>query len=144
MKLDLGGYVLEADPARTRKTYLEIGKGGAEECGCSYCRNYLAVLPSALPEQVLSFFSAAGIDVRKDAEIYEQGEVSPGMRSYGGEYYLWGSVVTEPIGEQTLPNGFRFAFTKPTPLAQEQFKSEGALCFYFTANLPWVLKGERA
>jgi len=144
MKIELGDYVLEVDSERTKSTYLEIEKGGAESCGCSYCRNYLASLPESLPEEVLHFFSKAGIDPKKDAEVYEQGEISPGVRSYGGEYYLWGSIVSEPKREQMLSKRFQFAFMQPSPLAQDQFHSEGSLCFYFNTELPWVLENESA
>ncbi|HVK56455.1 MAG TPA: hypothetical protein VM532_15690 [Burkholderiales bacterium] len=143
MRVEIGDYVLDIDPERTRKTYLEIEKGGAESCGCSYCRNYLTAIPEALPEEVLQFFSKVGIDLKKDAEVYEQGEMSPGVRSYGGEYYFWGTVVAEPKKEQRLSKGFRFAFMRPSPLAQKQFQSEGALCLYFNTELPWVLENER-
>ena len=144
MRIELGDYVLEVDPERTERTYREIQKGGAESCSCSGCKNYLAALPESLPKEVILFFSKAGIDPKKDAEVYEQGEVSPGIRSYGGEYYLWGAITSEPKREQVLNNNFRFAFMKPSPLAQKQFRSEGALCFYFHAELPWVLESESA
>lgn len=144
MRAILGDYVLEIDPERTKNTYAKIEKGGAEKCACSYCRNYLATLPTAFPKEVEQFFSEAGIDPRKDAEVYEQGEVSPGVRSYGGEYYLWGAIVSEPKKEQILNNGFRFAFTQPSPLAQEDFRKEDSLCFCFIVDLPWVLENERA
>ncbi len=139
MRIELGDYILEVDSERTKRTYLEIVTGGAESCGCSYCRNYLATLPQALPDEVIEFFSIAGIDPKKDAEVYEQGEVSPGVRSYGGEYYLWAAIVSEPKKKQVLSKGFEFAFMQPSPLAQEQFRSEGSLCFFFNAELPWVI-----
>ena len=144
MRIELGDYVLEVDPERTKATYRQIEKGGAETCGCSGCKNYRAALPESLPKEVVLFFSTAGVDPTKDAEIYEQGELSHGVRSYGGEYYLWGTIVTEPRKEQVLSNNFRFTFMQPSPLAQKQFRSEGALCFYFTAELPWVLDSESA
>lgn len=144
MRSILGGYVLDIDVERTRNTYRTIEKGGAESCGCSSCRNYLSALPDALPKELLRFLSEAGIDVRKDAEVYENGEVSPGIRSYGGEYYFWGSIVAEPKKEQIFANGFRFAFTGPSPLVQDEFRSQGAICCCFDGNLPWLLKDEDA
>ncbi|NTV10580.1 MAG: hypothetical protein HGA47_07375 [Zoogloea sp.] len=102
----------------------------------------MAALQQALPSEVMRFFAAAGIDPRKDAEVYEQGEIAPRVHSYGGEYYFWGEIVSQARREQVFPNGFRFVFMQPSPLAQEQFKNEGALCFYFTAEIPWVLGNE--
>ncbi len=142
MKLELGNYVLEVDSERTKNTYLEIQKGGAEICGCSYCQNYIATFLKSFPDEVLHFFSYAGVDPHKDAEIFEQGEVSPGLRSYGGEYYLWGSIISESKKEQVLNKGFQFVFKQPSPLAQDQFRNEKSLCFYFITELPWVLDDE--
>ena len=139
MRIQLGDYVLEVDSERTKSTYIEIEKGGAETCKCVGCKNYVAALPGSLPDEVLQFFYSTGIDPKKNAEVYEQGEILPGIHSYGGEYYLWGSIVSEPKREHVLSKGFRFAFMKPSPLAQKQFRNEGALCFYFNAEIPWVL-----
>ena len=142
MRIEVGDYVLEVDPIKTKNTYQSIKCGGAKTCGCTYCLNYLSVIQKAFPPPVLAFFSQAGIDIQKDAEVYEQGEILPGIRSYGGEYYLWGSVISEVKKEQILGKGFSFTFMQPTPLVQEQFKKAGALCFMFNAELPWVLDNE--
>jgi hypothetical protein len=144
MRVSLSDYVLDVDVEKTRSTYCMINKGGAESCGCSYCRNYLSALPNALPKEILQFFAETGIDPRKDAEVYEHGEISPGVRSYGGEYCFWGSIVSEPKTERVLEQDFRLAFTAPSPLAQDEFRSEGALCLCLTGNIPWVLTDEEA
>ena len=142
MEIKLGNWIINADVERTRETYATIKKGGCVKCGCSYCRNYIASLSNVLPAEVMEFFVESGIDPKKDAEVYEMGEVSSGVRSYGGEYYLWGEIVSKPKEETIINNNFTFCFTKPSPLAQEVFRNEGALCFLFNAEVPWVLPDE--
>lgn len=139
MQIEIAGYLLDIDVERTKATYTQIRQGGWESCNCSYCRNFGAALPNAFPPEIQDFFLKAGIDINKDAEVYEFGEVSPGILHYGGEYYLWGKVIKEPSQEIKLPNEFLIAFIPPTPLAQKEFDSDGALCFNFTGYIPWVL-----
>lgn len=144
MKINLGDYILEVDAERTRLTYEAIEQGGSQQCGCTGCKNYVSLQPKVLPNEVLVFFSEAGIDPFKDAEVYECGKQKSGLWEYGGEYYLWASVVNEPDTKQEFENHFEFTFMPPSGLEQEQFKSEGALCFYFRAQLPWVLNDVRS
>jgi hypothetical protein len=144
MRIEIGKFVLEVDSERTKRTYLEIQKGNAERCGCVYCRNYLAAFEQCFPDEVLKFFSNAGIDPKKDAEVYELGEIATGIRLYGGEYYLWGVIITKPNGKQVLSKRFKFEFSQPSILAQDQFQSEGSLRFEFNAELPWILVNENA
>ncbi len=141
MQIKFAGYLLDIDVERTKATYAQIKQGGSQQCVCIYCRNFLAAIPTAFPQEILKFFEQSGIDIYKDAETYEYGEVSPGTLHYGGEYYLWGRVIKEPSYEIKLSNEFLIAFILPSPLVQKEFDSDGALCFNFTGHLPWVLTG---
>ena len=139
MKIEFAGYLLDVDVERTKATYAQIKQGGWESCDCQYCKNFGTALPDAFPQEIQNFFLKAGMDIYKDAEVYEYGEVSPEILHYGGEYYLWGKVIEEPSHEIKLPNNFLIAFIPPTPLIQKEFDSDGALCFNFTGYIPWVL-----
>ena len=139
-RAQLAGWVVEVDAERTRTTYASIAKGGWEVCGCVYCRNFGAAVLNGFPPEVLAFFHQAGIDPLKDAEVYEFGETSPGVRSYGGEYYLWGRVEKDSPGELPAQHRFQVTFSSPSPLVQAEFGGEGAVCFLFSADLPWVLE----
>jgi hypothetical protein len=136
---EIAGIQVEVDTASTKSIYASIGMGGCNKCDCAYCRNFLIQLPGLFPPEVLLFFAHAGIDPNKDAEVYEQGELRPGIHSYGGEYYF---ICNAPPKTDvvTLQGGFQFAFTSPSPLAQTQFRnSKGACCFYFTCEVLWAL-----
>jgi hypothetical protein len=139
-RAELAGWLVSVDAERTRATYASIAKGGWEACGCTYCRNFGAVVLKSFPSAVLAFFRQAGIDPLKDAEVYEFGESSPRVRSYGGEYYFWGRIEKDAPGELQSKPKFQVTFSSPSALVQPEFRADGAICFLFSADLPWVLE----
>lgn len=136
---DIRGWLMSVDADRTRTTYASITAGGAERCGCAGCRNFRAVVLNSFPADVLAFFERMGIDPLKDAEVYELGETDANLHAYGGEYYFWGTLESQPTREVECYPHFRVAVTSPSPLAQREFREDGALCFIFDAHLPWTL-----
>ncbi len=136
--LVLGESKIRVDVERTRATYALIDSGNWSKCGCAYCMNFGAVALKAFPPEVLAFFERAGIDPLKDAEVYEFGESRPGFHSYGGEFYMWGEEVNAALGDIRADPTFKFTFMPPSPLAQNEFRGSGALCFLFEAELPWA------
>ncbi len=137
--VEIGGIKVEVDPDRTRAVYEAIAMGAAQECGCAYCRNFRALGTTPFPAPVLGFFRCAGIDVNRPAEAYEFNETKPGKHLYGGEYYFFGSApLTDGLG-LNLSGAFDFTFTRPSPLAQNDFQVDGAVCFSFVVELPWVI-----
>lgn len=135
----IAGWTVLADLERTRETYSEIELGGSRKCNCEGCRNFQLVRTRAFPPEVIQFFEAVGIDILKDAEVYEYGEVKTDIHSYGGEYYFLGKIINQPSGEVLLRPGFRVAIATPTPLMPPQFHRDESLCFLFEAELPWVI-----
>ena len=136
----LGNVAVEVDSEKTRELYAKISKGGSEQCGCAYCRNYRAQLPNPLPREVMLFLEQCGIDPSKDAEVYEMGEIESGGVCYGGEYYF--VCTKEPeVDDGELPNGFKFSITQPSPLQPDEFSNTiGSKCFNFVyEQMPWVL-----
>ena len=140
MKLvEIGGVKAAADSVRTRETYTALA-ASAYKCSCAYCRNFRALGTTPFPEAVLEFFEQAGIDPNQPAETYEYNKTEPGKHLYGGELYFFGEApLTE--GSRLDPSGpFDFIFTTPSPLAQKEFRVEGAVCFRFIVELPWVIE----
>ena len=101
--ISLGKVALEVDAEKTQRIYSQIQQGGSEACGCAYCRNYRAQLPSPLPDEVMEFLEQCGIDPSKDAEVYEMGETHSGYHCYGGEYYFI-SPTAPKVDADELPN----------------------------------------
>jgi len=138
---EIAGWLVSVDTERTRTTYESIAKGGWEICGCAGCRNFGAVVRRGLPPEVLAFFRGAGIDPLKDAEVYELGKTSSGMRAYGGEYYFWGKVE-KASGELSSKPKFRISFASPGALVRPEFRAKGAVRLLFDTALPWVLQAD--
>ncbi|RDX35749.1 hypothetical protein DZA50_06100 [Kangiella sp. HD9-110m-PIT-SAG07] len=139
MSIEIGGYILELDKEATEKVYKKIRLGGSQECSCDYCKNYIEAIDSIFPEEITIFFDVAGIDKNKDAEVYELCEESPGIHHYGGEYYLLAKVIEHPKTPPKLGEYFNYSFIEPSPLVQEEFEVEGAVCFTFDTMVPWKL-----
>jgi hypothetical protein len=136
--IEIGGVEVLVDRARTRSTY-EALAASADKCTCAYCRNFRALGRTPFPDAVLAFFEQAGIDPGLPAETFEYNETEPGKHLYGGEFYFFGEApLTDGSGLD--PSGpFDFTYTKPSPLAQNEFHVDGAVCFSFIVELPWVI-----
>ncbi len=139
MNIEIEGWVVNVDVEKTKSTYDSIKESGCLACGCNYCLNYLKNLPDGLPAPIREFFKSAGIDINKDAEVYEEGEIDRSNNYYGGEYYMWGTIVSKPESDVSTLDKLSFEFIAPTPLVQDEFKKNGALCFSFHTELKWLL-----
>ncbi|AOE50313.1 hypothetical protein [Kangiella sediminilitoris] len=129
------------DSAKTKEIYSSIKKDSAFECGCEYCRNFMAQMPNCFPQEVISFFEQCGIDPLKDAEVYEIGPISEdsNLHLYGGEYYFI-SEKHPKVDEDKLPSGFQFTINNSSACEPEEFrKSENVKHLHFLFPIPWVL-----
>ncbi|MBD3653530.1 hypothetical protein [Kangiella sp.] len=140
-KASLGNVTVTVDSEKTKEIYSLITNGSAVDCGCSYCRNFLAQAPNCFPQDVLNFFEQCGIDPIKDAEVYEMGPVplDNELHLYCGEYYFICESEPDDVADK-LPNGFEFTITAPSSLEPEEFRNiKGSMCFSFMYPIPWVL-----
>jgi hypothetical protein len=136
--VEIGGVEVSIDLARTRRTY-EALAASAYKCSCAHCQNFRALGSTPFPVAVLAFFEQAGINLDHPAETYEYNQTKLGKHLYGGEFYFFGEApLTDGSGLDTS-GPFDFTFTKPSPLAQSEFHVEGAVCFSFIVELPWVI-----
>ena len=142
-RLQSGDQIILFDQEQTRKAYSGIKVGGAERCGCSYCRNFAAQRSSVYPENFLGILDQLGIDPEKEGEVYECGPDGP-LRSYGGWFYFAGELVQpgERIAEAGL--GFQYFFTDAKRLPKPVVDFGGkVLAVEFRSKLPFVISGQR-
>ena len=137
--IEVRGKKAQVDRSATVEVYRSLQKNPEETCDCAYCRNFRAIGPGALPNDIQQFFVSAGIDPSNPAETYQYTESRPGYHLYGGEYYFIGSAELDDGTDIDTSGAFYFVFTSPTPLAQQAFCREDAVCFHFIVELPWVL-----
>jgi hypothetical protein len=157
-ELTIGPWKIAYDPVATRAVYQKIAKGGADECRCDGCRNFVAIRKHAYPPDVRALLTRLGIDVSKEAEVYEMGHDSAG-HFYGGFLHFIGSVDESlPVieGQQcgqfeyrggmlTVPHPrpdvlFKLYFHNKPAVIEPAFKGLTVAQVELEAVLPWVLE----
>lgn len=133
-------WIFECDPDCTRDVYALISGGGAETCGCTICRNYLAQRQPIFPREIMQLFDQTGIDPKKDAEIYHMTKDRQG-HYYGGWLHFIGKIKEKSGSQQVAPD-FLVNFAEKGDLAHEALAGEPLIQVDFYTHLPWVLDEE--
>src|SRR6202011_4967756 len=116
-----------------------------------HCRNFAAARTQVYGQPVLAIFDRLGIDREREAEVYHNARIAPGLHSYGGWFHFVGILVSGadsrgPIRDDlwTLdlqPATLRLSvgFTAGVRLVPASFKGLQLVQLEFTAEVPWVL-----
>jgi hypothetical protein len=67
-QIESGDQIVRYDRAQTEQAYSVIKRGGAEICGCSYCRNFAAQRDNAFPATFFQLLDMLGIDPTKEGK----------------------------------------------------------------------------
>jgi hypothetical protein len=137
----LGQWEYSCDRAATAEAYARIDMGGADQCSCAGCRNFLKARNEVFPERFLALLESLGIDSRKDAEIVYYGPSGQGIYFYGGWFHFVGTLDTTgdfapvPMGEGfetwlCRAHAPRISPLKDLPVVQLEFAAR---------NVPWHL-----
>ena len=87
-----GQWEYSANRDATILAYARAERGGAETCNCASCRNFRVARDCVLPVGFVALLDQLGIDLRKDAEVYQIARVAPGRHDYGGWYHFVGTL----------------------------------------------------
>ena len=137
-ELRLGDQFVRYDRQATVTAYVGIPSGGAERCGCSYCRNFAAQRNLAYPEAFRTLLDQLGIYSRKEGEAYEMGPARDGTRLYGGWFFFVGELIEK--GERLIQGGdFQYWFRPSFPRPPASFGNQVA-AIEFSTQVPWVLE----
>jgi hypothetical protein len=142
-ELCIGNYRIAFDRERTRHAYASIENGGADDCGCSYCKNFTEQRLAVYPPAFLELLDQLGIDSKKEDEVYECGS-SGRLRDYGGWFYFVGVLNQSRDAHEVIPNsGFSYYFVDAArrPNSREHFGDQ-VLALEFNFKIPWVLDCE--
>jgi hypothetical protein len=141
-ELRLGDQLIRYDREMTLRAYAGITTDGAAECGCSYCRNFIAQRGSIYPPSFLSLLHQLGIDPTKEGEVYECGPSDDGKRFYGGWLFFTGQLI-EPGERHLQQDGIEYwvAGGRSLPAPNGEFGLD-LLALNFTTRVPWVLSEE--
>src|SRR4030042_5467212 len=87
-----GQWQYECDREATKAAYALVRHGGAAECNCNGCRNFVAARDSIFPVAFINFLESLGIDPLKESEAYHVARLAPGRHDYGGWFHFVGSL----------------------------------------------------
>jgi hypothetical protein len=138
-ELKVGDQRIRYDQERTLRAYHLIERGGAEECGCNFCRNFIAQRSSAYPKSILNLLEKLGIDFRKEGEIYEIYTMD-GRSHCGGWFFFAGELIEAGeylAREENTDFEFHFADTKQLPKPSVDFGDQ-VLAIDFTTTVPSI------
>jgi hypothetical protein len=136
--IHLEGWLFEVDQDTTATIYQKL-ISPSEECGCTYCRNFVAA-SKHLPEIVVDLLNKFGIEARKPTNVSEVCTNCDGTHLYIGFYHAIASIIRKPmlVEEQLELDGVSLSFSKRSDLVADNLH-EPILPLEFTCNLPWVL-----
>jgi hypothetical protein len=97
-------WEFEVNKELTLDTYNKVLQGGAEECICGDCKNYLIHRENIFPTEVKELFYELGVDYKKDVEVftYFQNEIETQL---GGWFHFKGRIIRGVDYRNKLVNG---------------------------------------
>jgi mycothiol synthase len=134
-------WVLDVDAGATRAAYARTRNGGAEDCGCDPCRNFVRARDGLVPGEVRRLFDALGVDPRKESECCWTHRTDDGLHHYLGWLHFVGGVVRGALaGERAAITpayaiGFDDAATSPR---LEALRGLRAVEIDFEARAAWA------
>ena len=146
-----GRWELVADPEATKGAYVNVPKGGPEECPCEPCKNFIAARKRIYPAEVLALFDKLGISFSREAEVYHMGRLQSDKHLYGGWFHFVGSILpgadaAKQVGEnvwrpdlEKVTEDFSIGFSSNTQLLRRPFEGKTIVQVEFTASVPWVI-----
>jgi len=145
-------YTIDVDVEATKSAYRKIPLA-TESCSCQECENYIAAT-ELLSNEIISFFTALGIDVKRPSEVFGS-YVKSGFFSYGGYYHVAGKIILQKQELYTKVNERQYnqnpnMVIHLTPNFSVWFESECSLVpenfptphfqISIDARLPWALE----
>jgi len=143
MQIPYREWIFNCDVEATRKAYDSIVSGGAEECGCSYCLNFIEARQKIYPTEVLDLFATLRINYRKEVEAYQMGRSVSGLHLYGAWFHFVGRIVNQPDAPEKLTEQFSIDFFTKSDLAAKAFAGRPLIQVEITTEIPWLLKEEK-
>jgi hypothetical protein len=137
MKINIGQSLIEVDSDATREAYRKLLHAGPEECGCSYCRNWVAARPQVYGEEISALLESMGIRPGYETEVWEV-PWDDGRHYYGGWYPFIGSVLTRheapaQLGKLELTVSPGLSYDLPW------IQADRAQELHFSAVIDWLL-----
>ena len=123
MRISIGNNTVDVDVAATKAAYAKFSIPGPEECGCSYCRNWVSQRTKTYPAAVKNLLQRMGIKAGYETEIWEVPS-EDNRHYYSGWYPFIGEIIEKSESRETIDG-------------MEVWVSEG-----LSYNVPWMPVGK--
>jgi hypothetical protein len=145
----IGRWKIKHQPDITRQCYNARPEGPG--CDCADCRNFMAALDKAFPQEFLSIADLLGIDIRKPVELGHYGQEGSKLYVTDGFFHLVGAILSgRDAYKQTsatswvadmekLTDGLDMGFTNKIVLISEPFADKQLVQLEFQVRVPRVL-----
>jgi hypothetical protein len=142
--VEFGGWVAEFDRDANRAAYALIPLGGAEDCGCLECRNFLAARDKGLvySAEAIGLLERLGVDSVRESEVYGMGPSRElhGLYLYGGWFNVIGQLLgDEPPEPDTIGPEIQVFPMADGALPDPAFGDAPMFRVEFLVALPWLL-----
>lgn len=147
-RLDIGNWVLEVDVDATRRAHEQIAHGAAEQCGCPYCRNYMAARRHIYDETVMGLLTTLGVRSDRESDLYDAPSIAgDGRLHYHGWFHAIGRVVHDPWVDGDGPceplhafaDHYHICFSPADGLTPSVFAGNDTIEVQFFVDVPWLL-----
>jgi hypothetical protein len=131
-------WVLEYDATATSAAYAAARPIGPEQCGCLYCRNFIAARDRSYPSELRQLASTVGVIPLTETETFDNGPLelsNPNVRLGGGFFHFVGRIVHDPaVADEDI------YFLTERSLLPEAFGDQPVVQVEFSFPVPWVVE----
>jgi hypothetical protein len=93
--VDIHGYLVAFDAVATSAAHQRLVAPGPEQCGCWYCRNWIAGGRNLVPKPVRALLQRFGVPLNGETEVWEVPS-NAHAHWYGGWYTIVGELKAMP------------------------------------------------
>jgi len=144
-------WIIQVDSSLTRDLYRSIPNGSPEDCRCDPCLNFVANRKQIYPAAAQELLAQLGIDWHKEAEIYNNGQIRPGIHLYGGWFHFVGNMQCgndcwKSVGDKSysadfhpVTDNFMLGFSNNIALLPDPFKGKDVVQVEFSVETTWII-----
>ena len=137
-RLSFRQWVLEYDAAATIAAYAAARPIGPEQCGCLYCRNFVAARDHAYPSELRDLANTVGVIPLTETETWDNGPLEmhdPTRRLAGGFFHFVGRIVCDPgVADEDV------YFLSERSLLPASFGEQPVVQVEFSFAVPWLVE----
>ena len=137
MKFTLGKSIVEVDVDVARESHAAIKVPGFEECGCSYCRNWILQRKESYSPSGVRLLTDVGIKIRYETEVWDM-PWDEGRRYCSGWYRFVGGIVCHSH-EYVDFGGMELWVSQGLSYSVPCLVPEAASEIHFSKVIDWVL-----